>query len=289
MRARIVLLVASFLAIPFVTFGYTSPGAATGYVNDFAGLLSEAEKSALEKKLSDFDGETSNQIAVVSVPSLAGDTIENFAVRLFEEWGIGDSKNDNGVLLLVSRDDRQVRIEVGYGLEGALTDIQANDIIQNDIVPAFRNELYADGINRATDDIMAATIGEYQTQVKPTTLWQDIVQYGEVLFFFGFVLLQWLAAILARSKSWLGGGIVGGLLGALIGFFLGWLYWGLFALLFLVPLGLLLDYVVSSTYKKKGRGESLPWWTGGGRGGSGSSFGGFGGGSSGGGGASGSW
>jgi uncharacterized protein len=292
MRVRLSLVVVSLLTTPLLAFAYYLPGPATGYVNDFAKLLSDSEKEVLEQKLSAFNKETSNQIAVATIESLRGDTIENFATKLFADWAIGTKQNDNGILLLVARDDRKVRIEVGYGLEGALTDIQANDIIENDIVPAFREEQYAEGINRATDNIMAATQGEYEIQSSVSGFWRNLEKYGGFIFFFVIVILQWLGAVLARSKSWWGGGIVGAVLSIIIGLILGWLFWGLIALILLIPLGLLFDFVVSRTYKKRVSQDSIPWWIGGGHGGgsdSGSSFGGFGGGSSGGGGASGGW
>lgn len=292
MRVRLALFVVAVLAVPLVAVGYTLPGQPDGYVSDFANIVSDTEEQALEEKLGAFDRDTSNQIAVATIASLEGDTIENFAVKLFEDWGIGTQKNDNGILLLVARDDREVRIEVGYGLEGALTDIQANDIIEDDIVPAFREERYGEGIDRAVDDMMAATRGEYQGggQMPDVFGW---LENSPWIFFVAIFLMQWCSAILARSKSWWAGGVVGAGIGAFLGIMLGWLFWGLIAVAVLTPLGLLFDYLVSSTYRKRTKGEHLPWWIGGGHGGgfgsSGGSFGGFGGGSSGGGGASGRW
>lgn len=288
MRVRLALLLVGYFIIPAVAFGYTSPGAPTGYVNDFANLLSDEEEASLEKTLSDFDRETSNQISVVTITTLDGDTVENFATKLFAEWGIGGEKNDNGILLLVSRDEREVRIEVGYGLEGALTDIQANDIIENAIVPAFRDERYGEGVRLAVGDIMIATRGEY-VMVEDTSTWRYMVENSEIIIFGIIFALQWIGAVLARSKSWWGGGVVGAVLGVGVGVWFGWLYWGVVAMTLFIPVGLLFDYVVSNKYKHTAQSSNMPWWMGGGHGGSSGGFGGFSGGMSGGGGASGRW
>ena len=116
-------------------------------VNDVAGILSPAEKEALERKLVSIDDSSSNQIAVVILPTLDGYPIEDYATKLFRDWGIGNKKTNNGILLLLAINDRKVRIEVGYGLEGAVPDITANSIIDNDIKPAFRARAYYDGID----------------------------------------------------------------------------------------------------------------------------------------------
>src|SRR5690348_9508325 len=93
-----------------------------GYVSDFAHVLSSDTRQALEAKLSNFERATTNEIAVVTVPSLEGDTEEDYAVRLFKEWGIGKKGKDNGVLILIAPHERRARIEVGYGLEEVLPD-----------------------------------------------------------------------------------------------------------------------------------------------------------------------
>jgi uncharacterized protein len=129
-------------------------------VTDLAGVLSPTEKQFLENKLVSVDDSSSNQIAVVILPTLDGYPIEEYATKLFRTWGIGNKKTNNGVLLLIAINDRKVRIEVGYGLEGAIPDITANNIINNDIKPAFKQGAYFEGINTATDDIAKAAVGE---------------------------------------------------------------------------------------------------------------------------------
>ena len=141
------LLSGVFLLIPFVVFAYQNPGIPTGFVNDFAEMLTAEQRQSLEKKINDFEKTTGNELSVVTVSGLGGDTIENFAVKLFEDWGIGKKNKDNGVLLLIARDERQFRIEVGYGLEGALTDARSFWITQNILRPAFQKGDYYGGIS----------------------------------------------------------------------------------------------------------------------------------------------
>ena len=117
----------------------------------------------LERKLVALDDSTSNQIAIVLIKTLNDYPIEDYAVKLFRSWGIGNKKTNNGVLIIAAIDDHKVRIEVGYGLEGAIPDITANSIIENDIVPNFREENYFRGLNVATDDLSKAAAGEYHT------------------------------------------------------------------------------------------------------------------------------
>ena len=112
------ILVATLLCVGFVlgpesASAYRSPGQPRGFVNDFAGVLSDQTKSSLEQTLSQFSSETSNQIVVVSVMSLEGDSIENYSNELFREWAIGQKDKNNGVLLLIAPNEKQVRIEVG--------------------------------------------------------------------------------------------------------------------------------------------------------------------------------
>ena len=282
-----VLVLLFFVAMP--ALAYYNPGKPTGFVNDYAGMMSESEKQSLETKLVNFESQTSNEISVVTISSLDGDTIENFAVRLFEDWKIGKAKNDNGILVLIAKEDRQMRIEVGYGLEGALTDAQSFWIIDDIMKPAFRSEDYYKGIDGAVDKIMAATQGEYIPESEPAKglssgAWENI-------FWLGLFAVIWMASILGRSKSWWAGGIVGGVIGVIIGIVKGFVILGLVSIVILIPFGLFFDFIVSKNYAKHKASGTIPWWIGGGRGGRGGrgGFGGFGGGFSGGGGASGRW
>ncbi|HEY2727365.1 MAG TPA: TPM domain-containing protein, partial [Parafilimonas sp.] len=131
-------------------------------VVDAASLLSPDQQQILEQKLDAFNDSTSNQIAVVTVNDLDGDDAEDYANKLFREWGIGGSKHNNGVLLLISKNDRKFRIEVGYGLEGAITDVQSNDILENDLRPNFKNGDFYAGIDEAVNSLEKAAAGEYK-------------------------------------------------------------------------------------------------------------------------------
>ncbi len=296
----IILLIAVF---PLISHGYTNPGAPMGFVNDFAGMLTAPQKQALETKLSDFEQESTNEIAVVTIPDLGGDSIENFAVKLFEDWKIGKKDADNGLLLLIARDDHKLRIEVGYGLEPVITDAQSSQIIRTILTPAFKEGKYFEGIDQATDVIIKTIEGDSSAIPKTETSKSFVSILSKIfgmnnsileVFFFGiFFGFTWLASILGRSKSWWAGGLVGGVLGLIAGYFFGFMYVGYIALAILIPLGLFFDYIVSNAYSSsQSRRSRIPWWGGGGGFGGGSSgggFGGFGGGSSGGGGASGGW
>lgn len=290
------LAFAGAMLLPAPVFAYTSPGNPAGYVNDFAHVLSPQTVQALETELSAFEASTSNQIAVVTVPDMDGEYVENYAVKLFEEWGIGGAEKDNGVLLLVAVEEHKLRIEVGYGLEGALPDSIAQSILNNDMTPLLKEGKYDEAVVQGVSSIMLATQNEYVAEEKKSkfSLSGNAL---EAILVFAFIALQWLAAIFARSKSWWLGGIVGGAIGVVASLWFGFLLlWGGILTAVLVAAGLFLDYFVSRAYTAhKAAGDHIPWWAGGGVG-SGSSrnsssggFGGFGGGSSGGGGASGGW
>lgn len=118
--------------------------------------------AALEKQLKDHEKKTSNQIAVYIIPSLEGENLEEFSIKVAETWKLGQKGKDNGVLLLVAIEDRKIRIEVGYGLEGALTDIMCRYIIENEIKPYFKKGEYDVGIQNGVKIIMKTIEGEYQ-------------------------------------------------------------------------------------------------------------------------------
>jgi len=131
-----------------------------GRVTDLAGLMPADRAQALEERLAAFERETGHQIAVLTIPSLQGDALENFSIRVAEAWKIGQKGFDNGAILLIVRDDRKLRIEVGYGLEGVLPDAIANRIINEVIVPRFRDNDYPGGIEAGVNAILQVTKGE---------------------------------------------------------------------------------------------------------------------------------
>jgi uncharacterized membrane protein YgcG len=166
---------------PTTLFAYTSPGQPTGFVNDYAKILSPDQKNALETKLHNFSASTTNEIAVVTLATTGDESIEEYAVNLFKEWGIGTKQNDNGVLLLIATDDRAMRIEVGYGLESVVTDGESSALIRNTLTPAFRKNNFYDGIDQATDR-MIGLIVRAQTPLVPRVQGPYDYVYG-LLFF----------------------------------------------------------------------------------------------------------
>ncbi|GGD01649.1 TPM domain-containing protein [Aureimonas glaciei] len=176
--------------------------ALTGRVVDAAGLLDPATETALDQKLAAFERTSSDQVVVATVPDLQGQAIEEFGVALGRAWKIGRAGENNGVILLVSRDDRKVRIEVGYGLEGTLTDALSSLIIQNDILPAFRSGDYPGGIAKGVDGILKVLSGdaaELQARAERNEGWQSEDVEGAV--FFVLFALVWLFVMGAGVMS----------------------------------------------------------------------------------------
>lgn len=269
----------ALLLFPAFALAFTSPGKPTGFVNDFAGVLSEETKILLEKILTDFERQSGNEISLVTIESYGRDeTIETYAVKLFEEWGIGKEDVDNGLLLLIARDDREMRIEVGYGLEPIITDIESSHIISDVLVPNFRENNFDTGVKLALERIILDIQNGEPFYTEPAISYGFLSQSFYLFIFF----ILFLASVLGRSKSWWAGGVIGAIVGVIIG--------GIFAIVGLSLIGLLFDFFVSRVHARhKSSGTLPPWWLGGGgRGGSGG-FGGFGGGMSGGGGSSGRW
>jgi len=141
----------------------------TGYVNDFAGILDNAYKSDLEALIASIEQNTGAEIVIVTVDTIEGITIEEYAVELFEMWGIGKADEDNGLLIVVALMERQVRIEVGYGLEGVITDLEAGRVIDEIIVPNFKNQKYNHGIYDAVVTISNQIYGEEEMVIDGRT------------------------------------------------------------------------------------------------------------------------
>lgn len=130
-------------------------------VNDLAGTMNQMEVNQLESMLVAYDDSTSTQITVVTIPSLEGYEMADYANRLYEKWGIGEKGKNNGLLILVAVNDREVRMEVGYGLEDRLTDALSRRIIERDMLPAFRNGDYAGGLVTASRSVIQVLAGAY--------------------------------------------------------------------------------------------------------------------------------
>lgn len=154
-------------------------------VNDFTGTLTADQQQALEKKLVAFYDSTSNEIAVVLISSLEGSDIADYALKLGRGWGIGGAKYNNGVVLLIAKEDRKINISTGYGLEGALPDIRAKRIIEDEIKPNFRGQDYYRGIDAGTNAIIKSIQGEYKEKPRKTSkvsAWKAWVILAAIIF-----------------------------------------------------------------------------------------------------------
>jgi uncharacterized protein len=133
------------------------------HFNDYANLVSRATAEQLDRRLAQFERDTSNQLVVAIYPRMDTDSsVEDYTVRLAEKWGVGQKQRNNGAVLFVFKEQRQLYISVGYGLEGALPDATAHQIVENELKPAFRSGNFDAGLTRAVNAMMAATRGEYQ-------------------------------------------------------------------------------------------------------------------------------
>jgi uncharacterized protein len=256
---------------------------ATSFLNDFADVLTTVEESEIELILDSIHKGNGSQVAVAIVESLEGRDIESFSIDLAREWGVGSEERDDGMLMVVAPNERGVRIEVGRGLEGYVTDAQASWLIRYTLTPHFKEGDYAGGIKDAALKIKDALDGlEPLLHDRSDPLDNNFFYYGFMILWFFFPLL---GAWLGRDKRiWPGGllGLLFGVIGLLIFSFAWW--WIIVA----GGVGLLFDWIASNS--SGGKGGRGGWWIGGGgSGGDSDSFGGFGGGSFGGGGASGSW
>jgi uncharacterized protein len=159
-RSAAVWLVAAFLAAGPAALAALEVPFLEGRVNDLAGMLDETVEARIEEKLAAFEREKGSQVAVLTLPSLEGESLEDFSIRVVDTWKLGREGIDDGVLLLVARDERQLRLEVGYGLEGVLPDATARRIVDNVIVARFREGDVAGGIEAGVDAVLQVARGE---------------------------------------------------------------------------------------------------------------------------------
>ena len=145
-------LVLFFLTAPLASALEVPP--LRGRVNDYAGVMSQEQARTMESQLAQFEQDTGHQVAVLTIPTLDGEDIEGFGIRVAESWKVGKKGFDNGVILVVAVKDRRLRLEVGYGLEGVLPDATAKTIISDYIVPRFRAQDYAGGIISGIDAVL---------------------------------------------------------------------------------------------------------------------------------------
>ncbi len=178
---------AALLAFAVPAAGQSPPPAPVRYFNDYAAVVDPRTADRLDEKLRAFDQQTSSQVLVAVFPELPSESLEDFTVRTAEAWKAGRKELDNGVVLFVFVKNRKVRMEVGYGLEGALPDATAKRIIDEKITPSFREGKYAAGLEAGVDAILAATRGEYTAPPPP----KPIPDWVYLLVPLAFVLLNW--------------------------------------------------------------------------------------------------
>lgn len=286
MIARALTLLCSALLITAATAEIPVP-ALTARVTDQTGTLSASERAALEARLKELEARKGAQLAVLIVPSTQSESIEQFGIRVAEAWKLGRKGIDDGLILIVAKNDRKLRIEVGYGLEGVVPDAIAKRVIDEIIVPRFRTGDFAGGIEAGTAQLIRLVDGE--PLPPPARRSPGTAQVGNWIDALGtifFVALIGGGILRAMAGRLLGAGITGGL-GALVfwiivGSLVGSIVIGVLVFLLTLIMGL-------GGRGGGGHGGYGGWSSGGGGGGSGG--GGFsgGGGGFGGGGASGSW
>ncbi|MEH3113069.1 TPM domain-containing protein [Pedobacter terrae] len=252
-----IFLLSLFSLLFAFAFAQDFPEKPNTLVNDYANVLSADQKQALENKLVTFNDSSSTQIAVAILKSIGDYDINEYAVELGRKWGVGQSGKNNGIMIAVAVGDRKISIQTGYGLEGALPDIYAKRIIDNDIKPNFRTGNYYAGLDEATTSIIKYTRGEYKNDNPKASSKKG--GSGSI----AIIIIIVIVIIIIMRKGGGGGSEVIGGRGASNA-----LFW---AMLF-----------------GSGSGRSSGGW-GSGSSGGGGGFGGFGGGSFGGGGSSGSW
>jgi uncharacterized protein len=293
--AALLLAIATGIAPAFAQQGFVAVPQLTARVTDLTRTLTPDQSSALEAKLAAFEQAKGSQVAVLIVPTTKPEEIEQYAIRVVDQWRLGRGKVDDGALLLVAIEDRRVRIEVGRGLEGALTDATSNRIIQLDITPAFKRGDYYGGINTGVDRIMRVIEGEPLPEPEISPPAADIPGLFNLLpFLFIFAIIG--GSILRRMFGRVGGALA---TGGIIGF----LTWMLISLLGISIVAGIVAFIFSLLGGMGGGGPRAGGWAsrrhgsgwgygggfgGGGFGGGGGGFGG-GGGGFGGGGASGGW
>ena len=182
----------------------------SGRVNDLAGMVDEATETRVAEKLAGLEQATGAQVAVLTIESLEGEPLEDFSLRVAETWGLGREEQDDGVLLLIAKNDRKMRIEVGYGAEGRLTDAQTGRILNNVVRPAFRDGRFSQGVEGGVDAIIGALQGELEAiplAAPPATGIHPDGPLGPRLAFFGFFLMilsvfAWRALVTEGCSGW---------------------------------------------------------------------------------------
>jgi uncharacterized protein len=298
MRAARAVLLALFLGWAFAAAADVAVPQLTGRVVDQTGTLSSGDIASLNQKLRDFENRKGSQVAVLIVPTTQPETIEQFSIRVAEAWKIGRKKIDDGAILVIAKNDRHLRIEVGYGLEGALTDVTSRRIIDEVITPKFRTGDFAGGIADGADRIIRVIDGEpLPAPARSTSYSSDLSDFGPVVPFALFASLFVGGILRTMFGRLLGSVATGGVLAAIAWFLAGSVGLALVVGLIASVLAFIADLFPIATGPGTGYSRGGSWssrsssgggWSSGSSSSDSGSFSG-GGGSFGGGGASGSW
>jgi uncharacterized protein len=299
MNAARTILLALLLGWVFPALADVAVPPLVGRVVDQTGTLSTNDVSALNQTIRAFEARKGSQVAVLIVPTTDGEAIEQFSLRVAEAWKVGRKKIDDGALLVIAKNDRHLRIEVGYGLEGALTDVTSKRIIDEDITPKFKAGDFTGGISAGVDKMIRVIDGEKLPAPEPPHWQPSTRSFDPGDLFNPFLLIPVLlfgGALRMMLGRLLGSGVAGGLVALIAWFFFGSLILALLVGLVSSVLVMFSDAItMPSSGGRSGRSGGGGGWSGGGSSSdwssssSSSSDSGGGGGSFGGGGASGSW
>lgn len=262
-----------------------------GYVNDYAGMISPETKARLESELRAFERSDSTQVFILTTPSLEGEVIEDYGIKVAESWKTGQKGKDNGIIFIVAKQERKIRIEVGRGLEGKLTDLMAGRIIDLVVKPRFKRADYDGGFSAGVSAVIDATRGEFKADSNHKVRKRDTSSRLLTFLIFGGIAVLVLGSM-SRPL-----GAVGGAVGLPLSAFLSSISLGAVGFIILALIGLIAGLFLPALFSAGGRrGGAGGFWPGGfsggggfSSGGGGSDFGGGGGGDFGGGGASGDW
>jgi uncharacterized protein len=190
--------------VAFAAYALTFPEL-TGRVVDDAGVLDPSTKAALERKLAEFETKTTGQLVVVALKSLQGTSIEDYGYQLGRHWQIGQKEKNTGALVIVAPNERKVRIEVGYGFEGTLTDAVSKLIIENSIIPRLRANDFAGGIGRGVDDIIQAVSvdsEEWKARAKQRPDDEPSLLDVLALLFFLFIFFMIVRSVASQGRGY---------------------------------------------------------------------------------------
>ena len=262
-----------------------------GYVNDYAGMISPQAKATLEQELQAFEQSDSTQIVVLTIPSLEGEVLEEFSIKVAEQWKIGQTGKDNGIIVLVSKQDRKIRVEVGRGLEGQITDLMSGRIIDLVIMPKFKRGDFDGGLISGVHALIDAARGEFKADSTREPTRRNGQSRLLTFLIFGGIAILVLGSVSRPA------GAIGGAVGLPLSMLLASISVGMWGFIILAVLGAVLGLILPVLFSAGGRGGGRPGgfgsggFGGGGFGGGGFGGGGFGGGGGGfgGGGSSGGW